>query len=274
MPPKYWFVIHDLESFGKHSDLIGSRVKEPGVQKPSYGRFGEIKKGDKIVYYAKGDMVVVGIFEVTSNMEYRKDDPEWGEIMVFKIKPETMPPEGYALNFKALIEDPTVTFRLFREREKWRYQIWGHTCRPLPPKDFEIIKNNILSRNHLAKMAVKVPEEKVVRRIGRPFPTIGLLYQPIDEFGVVFLFSKHHSKLGFPFILRIGNKFPDATVLDENGEMKYVELEYRSSNFKLHGHDPKKCDYIVCWEHDWDDYPSDSIQIIELKDALKDIFRW
>lgn len=274
MLSKYWFVVHDLESFRQHPDLIGSRVKEPGVQEPSYRRFGEIKKGDRIVYYAKGDMVVVGIFEVASNMEYRKDDPEWGEIMVFKIDPVTMPPKGYALNFKALIDDPTVTFRLFREKEKWRYQIWGHTCRPLPPEDFEIIKNNILSRNNLAKMAVKVSEEKVLRRIGEPFPTIGLLYQPIDEFGVVFLFSKHHSKLGFPFILRIGNKFPDATVLDENGEMKYVELEYRSSNFKLHDHDPKKCDYIVCWEHNWDDYPSESIQIIELKDALKDIFRW
>lgn len=274
MPCKYWFVIHDLESFGQHPDLIGSQVKEPGVQKPSYGPFSEIEKRDKIVYYAKRDVVVVGIFEVVSNMKYRKDDPEWGEIVVLKIRPETMPPEGYALNFKALIDDPKVAFSLFPEKEKWMFQIWGHTCRPLPPEDFETIKNSILSKNHLTKLTVKVPEEKIVRRIGRPFPTIGLLYQPIDEFGVVFLFSKHHSKLGFPFILKIGKKFPDAIVLDEKGQMKYVELEYRSSNFKLHGHDPKKCDYIVCWEHDWDDYPNKDVQIIELKDALKDIFRW
>ena len=270
----HWFVIHDLESFNQHPDLIGSRVKEPGVPRPSYGRFSTIKNGDKIVYYAKGDMIVIGIFEIISSMEYLIDDPKWGEIMVFKIKPETMPPEGYALNFKSLIDNPATKFRLFSEKEKWRFQIWGHTCRPLSKEDFELIKDNIINKNHLIKISAEVPEEKVRRRIGSPFPTIGLLYQPIDEFGVVFLFSKHHKKLGFPFILRIGNKFPDATVLDENGEMKDVELEYRSSNFKTHRHDPEKCDYIVCWEHDWDDYPSPLIQIIELRDALKDIFRW
>lgn len=267
-------MVHDLESFNQHPDLIGSRVKEPGLQKPSYNRFGEISKGDKIVYYAKGDMFVVGTFEITSKMEYRKNDPEWGEIMVFQLEPEIVPPKGYALDFKALISDPTAEFSLFHDKRNWRYQIWGHTCRPLPPEDFEIIKSNLSQRNHLVKLEVRVTEEEVRRRIGRPFPTIGLLYQPIDEFGVVFLFSKHHSKLGFPFILRIGNKFPDATVLDEYGAMKQVELEYKSSNFKIHRHNPKKCDYIVCWEHDWEEYPSDDIQIIELKDALKDFFRW
>lgn len=267
----YWFVIHSLESYREHRDLIGCDVKE-GTKQPRYGPFNKIKKGDKIVYYAKGDMVIVGIFDVVSNMKYLESDPAWGEDVVYDIKPDIMPQEGYALDFKALIDDPNCKFKLFKG--DWRYQIWGHTCRPLPPEDFELIRKSILNRVQMKKIEIEGLEERITRKIGRPIPTIGLLYQPVDEFGVVFLFSKHHSKLGFPFILSIGGRFPDAMVLDENAEKKYVEFEHKSSNFKLHKHDPKKCDFIVCWEHDWDDYPSDLIQVIELKDALKSIFRW
>lgn len=266
----YWFVVHDLESYNQHRDLIGAGVKE-GTRKPRYGPFGKIKKGDRIVYYAKGDMVIVGIFVVISNMRYLENDSEWGEIDVYGIRPETMPPEGYALDFKALLDNPDIHFKLFRG--DWRYQIWGHTCRLLPPEDFQLIKESILNRTHLKKIEIEGPTGKIVRKIGQPIPTIGLLYQPVDEFGVVFLFSKHHGRLGFPFILSIGGRFPDAMVLDKNAEKKYVEFEFKSSNFKLHKHDPKKCDFIVCWEHDWDDYPSDHIQVIELKDALKSLFR-
>lgn len=266
----YWFVVHSLESYRQHRDLIGCNVKE-GTREPKYGPFGNIKKGDSVVYYAKGDMVIVGIFEVISNMKFLEDDPEWGEDVVYRIEPAIAPPEGYALDFKALVEDPNLKFKLFKG--DWRYQIWGHTCRLLSPEDFELIKDAMLNKAHLKKIEAEAGK-RIARKIGQPIPTIGLLYQPVDEFGVVFLFSKHHSKLGFPFILSIGGKFPDAMVLDENAERKYVEFEYRSSNFKLHKHDPKKCDFVVCWEHDWTDYPSNLIQIIELKDALKSIFRW
>ena len=35
MSSEYWFVVHDLESFRQHPNLIGSGVKEPGVPEPS-----------------------------------------------------------------------------------------------------------------------------------------------------------------------------------------------------------------------------------------------
>lgn len=263
-----------MQSYRDHPELIGCRVKDPGIQKPKYGPFNDIKKNDKIVYYTKGDKLIVGIFDVVSEIKYLKEDPKWPEIMVYEIRPAIIPPEGYTLDFKALIDDPYTKFELFSEKDKWMYQLWGHTCRSLPKEDFELIKNTILQRKHLKRIGRKVDEEKLITKIGRPLPTIGLLYEPVDEFGVVFLFSKHHRRLGFPFILKIGNTFPDATVLDENAETKYVELEYRSLNFKVHNHDPNRCDYIVCWEHDWDDFPANRIQVIELKDALRDLFGW
>jgi hypothetical protein len=49
-------------------------------------------------------------------------------------------------------------------------------------------------------------------------------------------------------------------------ERVYIEFEFKSSNFIRHGHDPSKCDIIVCWEHDWKECP---IEVIELKEVIK-----
>ncbi len=46
----------------------------------------------------------------------------------------------------------------------------------------------------------------------------------------------------------------------------WIEFEFRSSHFKLHNHDPKECDIIVCWEHDWKDCP---LEVIELKKEIE-----
>ena len=42
-----------------------------------------------------------------------------------------------------------------------------------------------------------------------------------------------------------------------------IEFEYESKNFLLHGHDPKRCDVIVCWRHNWKECPEE-IEVIEL----------
>jgi hypothetical protein len=43
-----------------------------------------------------------------------------------------------------------------------------------------------------------------------------------------------------------------------------IEFEFRCSNFRAQRHDPRECDCIVCWRHDWPDVP-DHIEVIELK---------
>ena len=99
---KRWFVVHDLLAYSQHQDMIGNVVRTSGVKQPKSNLFAEISKGDLIVYYATKDYVVVGIFKVVSDMEYLPDDPNWKEIMVYRIKPVELPPLGNYLDFKKL----------------------------------------------------------------------------------------------------------------------------------------------------------------------------
>jgi hypothetical protein len=93
-----------------------------------------------------------------------------------------------------------------------------------------------------------------------------LQYAPQNELGVVFLFAHIAKKLQIR-IEEIRPRFPDCIAFKRTGELEKrlrIEFEFRSSNFRTHGHDTKECDCIVCWHHDWPDVP-DSIQVIELK---------
>ncbi len=54
------------------------------------------------------------------------------------------------------------------------------------------------------------------------------------------------------------NESPDAILTVETGDGEFsldIEFESRSSNFKAHGHDEKKCNLIVCTQHDWKECP-------------------
>ncbi len=108
--------------------------------------------------------------------------------------------------------------------------------------------------------------------VGDPIHIGGLVYGPLNENGVVFLFSKVQDKLPQPIIIEaIQPTFPDAKGRrkTENGWVDvWIEFEYKCSNFKSHGHDPSACDIIVCWEDDWKQCP---IEVVELKTVLRQI---
>lgn len=98
----------------------------------------------------------------------------------------------------------------------------------------------------------------------------GLVYAPINENGVIFLFGKVAEDLNM-YVEEIKPGFPDCIARRFTGrgwERVRVEFEYASSNFQKHGHDPKKCDVLICWEHDWKDCP---LEVIELKDRIKEM---
>jgi len=104
--------------------------------------------------------------------------------------------------------------------------------------------------------------------VGDPINFGGLIYGPLNENGVIFLFSKIHDRLGIN-IESIQATYPDAKGRRKNSkgwEDIWIEFEYKSSQFKNHKHDPKECDIIVCWEHDWKECP---IEVIELKSVIK-----
>jgi len=116
----------------------------------------------------------------------------------------------------------------------------------------------------------KVEERRRKRRIVGPRSQIpDLVYEPINEMGVIFLFAKYHKELGIEYIEGIQQGFPDAFGRRKIGKTEYepvdIEFEFKSLDFKNHQHDPNQCDIIVCWEHNWKECP---IEVIELKTAI------
>ena len=97
----------------------------------------------------------------------------------------------------------------------------------------------------------------------------GLVYAPVNENGVVFLFGKIAHDLNM-YVEEIKPGFPDCIArrfIGKGWVRVSIEFEYLSSNFKLHKHDEKGCNIIVCWEHDWKDCPKD-LEVIELKTEI------
>jgi hypothetical protein len=95
----------------------------------------------------------------------------------------------------------------------------------------------------------------------------GTVYGPVNELGVVALFAKVCEELGFA-VEEIRAEYPDCVArqqMKRGWERIAIEFEYRSSNFERHGHDPERCDLIVCWEHDWERAP---IPLLSLKDYV------
>lgn len=91
-------------------------------------------------------------------------------------------------------------------------------------------------------------------------------YAPENELGVVLLFSRIVGKLQLK-IEKIQAGFPDCIAYQRVGRREKrirIEFEYRSRNFRSHGHRATDCDWIVCWEHNWPDAPR-GLFILELR---------
>lgn len=107
---------------------------------------------------------------------------------------------------------------------------------------------------------------------GEPINFRGMVYAPLNEAGVVLLFSKIMDDLG---IIYESSPLKDFDMVgriqtDRGFELKHFEFEYKSSNFKIHEHDPATVDYLVCWEHDWTNCPDD-LEVWELRERIKDM---
>ena len=88
-------------------------------------------------------------------------------------------------------------------------------------------------------------------------------YAPNNEQGVVYLFS-HVARKQFGLrVERVQAGFPDCLAY-KDGRRVRIEFEYRSRNFLQHRHDPLRCDWIVCWIHDWPAAPA-RLRVIELR---------
>jgi hypothetical protein len=97
----------------------------------------------------------------------------------------------------------------------------------------------------------------------------GLQHAPVNEQGVVFLFGMVAHELGYA-VESVQTGYPDCDAKRRVGQNRWervrVEFEYKSRAFREHGHDPRGCDVIVCWEHNWPECP---VEVLELREAIK-----
>ncbi len=91
-----------------------------------------------------------------------------------------------------------------------------------------------------------------------------LRFAPQNELGVVYLFASMAKRLGLSSVEIVRPGFPDCIAYQRTGKGEKrvrIEFEYKSRNFN---HDPKKCDWLVCWEDNWPNAPT-HLKIIELR---------
>ncbi len=106
--------------------------------------------------------------------------------------------------------------------------------------------------------------EGLVTDIGAGVSEIFIEQQP-SEGMVIFLLGTVFKHLNFEDIMIKDEKKGelDAIARFEDREI-IIEFEANSKHFKLHGHDPSKCNLIVCWIDKWLEPPA-NIDILELK---------
>jgi hypothetical protein len=107
--------------------------------------------------------------------------------------------------------------------------------------------------------------------LGAPMDLPGFLFEPTNEMGVVLLFGMLFWRLGFIIeSAQIG--YPDcrAKLEVEPGRWQDVgiEFELHSRHFAAHRHDPNRCDFIVCWIHNWKNCPP-NLRVIELREVVR-----
>jgi hypothetical protein len=108
---------------------------------------------------------------------------------------------------------------------------------------------------------------------GDPLTWPELAYEPVNEAGVVFAFGAVARRLGF-VVLRLQTEFPDCEAMWRVARGQWqrirIEFEFESRNFLKHKHDPKGCDVIICWVHNWPECPP-NIVVVELSKVMRDM---
>ncbi|HEY1525764.1 MAG TPA: hypothetical protein VGH51_05955 [Candidatus Angelobacter sp.] len=111
--------------------------------------------------------------------------------------------------------------------------------------------------------------------LGAPMHTAGMTHEPVNEMGVSMLFAMMARDLGF-ILEAIQPGFPDCRakmeVMPGRWQDVRIEFEKDSRSFAEHGHDPKGCDMIVCWRHNWKACPKE-MMVLELSRIVPALIR-
>ena len=81
-----------------------------------------------------------------------------------------------------------------------------------------------------------------------------ILHRRFENYAIFKLGEVLASKEGIDIAFNSPINFPDAILVDlEHEKIARVEFEEFSSEFKRHGHDPSRCDLIICVIDDWNE---------------------
>jgi len=256
----YWFIQHSTKSYNEHKNLIGHQNRS---------KISRINKGDKIIYYATGDMIIIGSFLIVSNISKLKADEYWGDIWVYKIKPIKLSQEPLFLPLDEILSKERK-LKVFPRGKIKGITLKGRTVISLSKSDFDIFQKYITNYKPPKDLFKGLSNDE---GLGEPMDIGIMRFTPTNEMGVVALFVKFMDKLGFDKFEFIRKGFPDACVYEKTGkgrQRKFIEFEYKASQFRIHirnkKHNKIRCDYVVCWENDLFNCP---IKIIELKSELE-----
>ena len=261
-----WFIIHSLEAYQYHPDYIGKEKKRAK-------KIENVRKGDRIIYYATGDSVMVGTFEVVGSKEEWTSDKHWlGPMVCMKIRPRYLAKPPYFVPIHDLIKKIEPPLQLFPNGKFVPIKFKDRTAVEIANVDFRRIEKYLKSYEPTEALFKGAPNDG---DLGEPMDLGVLNYAPTSEQGAVALFVhfmdkfKDHKFVKIEFI-RAG--FPDACVIEKEGSLynrKYIEFEFKASKFSEHlknkNHKVTKCDYVVCWENDYFTCP---IRVIELKSEI------
>jgi len=156
MTESIFFVVHDEESYENHRDLIGFYVKTNLNGNPirdknnelisEHPTVNEIRSGDKVVYYTRGDHLIRGIFEVGKKL--KEDDhrraKDWTRGLVqFTINP-ILQPKG-DVDFRNIIFSGKEALDMFSHldnlKKQWGMSIGGRNyIKKISLHDFQIIE--------------------------------------------------------------------------------------------------------------------------------------
>ena len=261
----YYLIIHDVASFLQHPDWIGRKAKSVPAD------FQSLRRNDGIVYYCKEDHVITGTFRVTSSPRIVPDDEDWpGPHVIVQIKTVAKARPPYYVPIKQMLQDLAKPLSIFPKGKLEGIKLRGRTFVPLTKADFDAITKYVRSHKPPKDLPFRGPSNDAGLGAPRDFGVMN--YAPTSEQGVVALFVGHMKELGFEKLEFVRQGFPDACAIEKSGTSyarKFIEFEYRSSGFRQHVSNPKhrdiRCDYVVCWEHDYLTCP---VKVIELKTEM------
>lgn len=267
--PNYYLVVHDVPSFQQHEDWIGREAKSVPAD------FAALQAEDGIVYYCKEDLVITGTFRVKTKPKIVEDDGAWeGPHVVVTMEPVAKAEPPLYVPVKRILEELPEPLSIFPKRKLSGIKLRGKTFVALTKQDFQAITKYIKGYEHEDTLFKGASNDA---GLGPPGNLGAMSFAPTSEQGVVALFVWHMKALGFEHLEFIRQGFPDACAIERTTagttyERKYIEFEYRSSGFRQHVSSPDhrniRCDYVVCWEHNYLTCP---VPVIELKSKMDEI---